>query len=124
MVTPAPASDALAVPRLRILRQARDDFFINGYTGFTMDQLATELGMSKKTLYRHFAGKDEIIGAVIQDLGDELRADAEGILANPNLNFARKLHGFVGCVMERLARLEPRTLREFRPRVYASFAFD
>jgi len=108
--------------RARILRQAREDFFISGYTGFTMDQLATELGMSKKTLYVHFAGKDEIIGAVIQDLGDQLRADAEGILRHGGLNFAGKLHGFAECIMERLARLDPRTLRDLQRHAPALFA--
>ena len=44
-----------------------------------MDALAAELGMSKKTLYVHFAGKDEIIGALIGGFAAEA-AGIDGML--------------------------------------------
>ncbi len=118
----SPVSAETAAIRARILQQAQADFFTQGYSRFTMDQLATELGMSKKTLYVHFAGKDEIIGAVIEGLGEGVRADAEKILRAPELNFVQKLRGFIGCMMERLARLDPRTLRDLQRFAPALFA--
>jgi AcrR family transcriptional regulator len=108
--------------RARILQQARADFFAHGYSRFTMDGLASELGMSKKTLYVHFAGKDEIISAVIQDLGAEVRAAADALLRNRELTFAEKLRGFVEGMMERLATLEPRTVRDLQR--YAPHLFE
>jgi AcrR family transcriptional regulator len=108
--------------RPRILRQARADFFAEGYSRFTMDALAAELGMSKKTLYVHFAGKDEIIGAVLDDLGAEIRAEAEALLRDRKLNLAEKLRGFVEGMIERLATLSPRTVRDlqrYAPKLYA-----
>ena len=108
--------------RARILRQARAHFFAHGYSHCTMDELATELGMSKKTLYVHFAGKDEIIAAIIDDLGGEVRRDADALLRNRDLNFAEKLRGFVESMFERLSTLHPRTLRDlqrFAPQLYA-----
>ena len=119
--SPTVAVDGRAV-RQRILRQARTHFFVHGYSTLTMADLATELGMSKKTLYVHFAGKDEIIGAVIEGLGEGVRADAEKILRAPELNFVQKLRGFIGCMMERLARLDPRTLRDLQRFAPALFA--
>jgi len=107
--------------RARILRQARRDFFTTGYSQFTMDGLATELGMSKKTLYVHFAGKDEILGAVIDHLAAEVRADADALLRNRELNLAEKLRGFVEGMVERLAALHPHTMRDlqrFAPQLY------
>src|SRR5687768_9311786 len=108
--------------RRRILRQARADFFAQGYSSFTMDALAGELGMSKKTLYVHFAGKDEIVGALIDDLAGEIRADADALLRNRNLDLAEKLRGFVEGLVERMANLSPRTVRDlqrFAPKLYA-----
>lgn len=87
-----------------------------------MDELAADLGMSKKTLYRHFAGKDAIIAAVIDDLGAEIRADAEALLADRQLNFAEKLRGFVEHMAGRLAAVHPRTLRDLER--YAPALFD
>jgi AcrR family transcriptional regulator len=108
--------------RLRILRQGRADFFANGYSSLTMDALAAELGMSKKTLYVHFAGKDEIVGAVIDDLAAEIRAEADALLRNRSLNLAEKLREFVEGMVERMATLNPRTVRDlqrFAPKLYA-----
>src|SRR5215212_5743915 len=98
---PSPALDQRAA-RARILHQARAHFFAHGYSRFTMDDLAAELGMSKKTLYRHFAGKDEIVGAVLRDFSQEIRADAEGILQNRALSFPEKLRAFVEGMVQRL----------------------
>lgn len=119
---PAPTDPGVAETRARILQQARSDFFAHGYSRFTMDGLAAELGMSKKTLYVHFAGKDEIIGAVIEHLAAEVRAEADALLANHDLNLAEKLHGFVESMLARMATLHPRTMRDlqrFAPKLYA-----
>lgn len=108
--------------RSRILRQARADFFAQGYSRFTMDGLAAELGMSKKTLYVHFAGKDEIIGALIEHLAAEVRADADALMASRELNLAEKLRAFIEGMVERLAALNPATLRDlqrFAPQLHA-----
>ena len=108
--------------RVRILRQARAAFFANGYSQLTMDALAVELGMSKKTLYVHFAGKDEIVAALIDHLAAEIRADADALLRNRELNLAEKLRGFVEGMVERMATLSPRTVRDlqrFAPKLYA-----
>jgi AcrR family transcriptional regulator len=105
---------AETAPTARILRQARAHFFAHGSSAFTMDDLATELGMSKKTLYVHFAGKDEILRAVIEELGREIRADADTLLHNRALNFAEKLRGFAEGMVQRLTQVTPRTMRDLQ----------
>jgi len=98
----------------RIVRQARAHFFAHGYCQCTMDELAAELGMSKKTLYVHFSGKEALMRAVIEDLGREIRASADELFANRQLNFAEKLRGFAEGMIERLGRLNPRTMRDLQ----------
>ena len=110
----APPGDDANRLRSRILRQARLDFFTHGYSRFTMDELATELGMSKKTLYVHFAGKDEIITAVLDELAAEIRADADALLRNRELTLAEKLRGFAEGMLERMASLHPRNVRDLQ----------
>jgi AcrR family transcriptional regulator len=114
--TPAPA---------RIVREARAHFFSHGYSQCTMDELAAELGMSKKTLYVHFASKEALMRAVIEDLGREVRASADELFANRRLNFAEKLRGFAEGMAERTARMNPRLLRDlqrFAPPLYAQLS--
>ena len=99
MPSPAPTTDPAVA---RILLQARSHFFVHGYCACTMDDLAAELGMSKKTLYVHFSSKEAIMRAVIEQLGREVRADAETLLANRQLGFAAKLRGFAEGMVQRL----------------------
>src|SRR5437763_16934818 len=109
---PGSAPPVVGDARARILRQARTHFFTQGYSRFTMDDLAAELGMSKKTLYRHFAGKDEIMGAVIREFSHDVRSTAEEILQNRALNFPEKLRAFVEGMVQRLSALRPHTIRD------------
>jgi len=131
MASSAPTSPALAASArqnrmtARILQQARAHFFAHGYRQCSMDELATELGMSKKTLYVHFASKDELIGAVIEEFGREIRADADALFGNRRLNFAEKLRGFAEGMVERLTQLNPRAMRDlqrFAPDLYQQLA--
>ena len=49
----------------RILQKATDLFMRYGIRSITMDEIATQLGISKKTIYQFFTDKDEIVEAVI-----------------------------------------------------------
>ncbi|OHE85006.1 MAG: hypothetical protein A3G75_14240 [Verrucomicrobia bacterium RIFCSPLOWO2_12_FULL_64_8] len=116
-------SVAPALPRatVRIVETARRHLFAYGYSTLTMDDLAHELGMSKKTLYVHFPGKDAIIGAIIDALGRTLRSRMDAVLADPALTFSQKLHGFVGVAGSTLASVSPAMLRDlqrFAPSLY------
>lgn len=118
-----PAADP--TPMARILGQAREHFFVHGYCACTMDDLAAELGMSKKTLYQHFSSKEELMAAVIDDLSREIRASADALFANRQLNFAEKLRGFAEGMVERLTKTNPRLLRDlqrFAPHLYQRIA--
>ena len=109
----------------RIVRQARVHFFTHGYSQVTMDELAAELGMSKKTLYVHFDSKEALMRAVIADLSQEIRASADALFSNRQLNFAEKLRGFAEGMVERLTKTNPRLLRDlqrFAPDLYQQVA--
>jgi AcrR family transcriptional regulator len=106
------AKEEPALPPQRILTEARALFFSRGYSAFTMDDLAAALGMSKKTLYVHFPGKDAMIRAIIDGFAAEVRADTETLLANHSLQFAEKLRGFAQGMVERLSKLTPAILAD------------
>lgn len=52
---------------LSIARQARDLFLEKGYERTTMDDIVARCHISKTTLYRLFANKKEVFGAVIEE---------------------------------------------------------
>jgi AcrR family transcriptional regulator len=110
----APALTEDESPTARILTTARHHLFAYGYNALTMDDLAHELGMSKKTLYQHFPGKDAIIGLVIDGIGRTVRAELDTVLNDPKRTFAQKLRAIIDVVAPRLALLTPAVLRELQ----------
>jgi len=52
--------------RDRILDAGFQLFFREGYARVSMDMIAVQAGMTKRTLYNHFESKDELLGAVLE----------------------------------------------------------
>lgn len=89
----------------RILDQATHLFFTYGYARVTVDEIAGELGISKKTLYKHFASKESLLLAVIEAFYTELRGEIGAVLADTGLDFVARLEGLVATLTPRLARI-------------------
>ncbi|HVU18104.1 MAG TPA: TetR/AcrR family transcriptional regulator [Candidatus Didemnitutus sp.] len=105
---PSPSEE----PAARIRAAARARLFADGYRALHMSALARELGLSKKTLYRHFESKDAIIAALIDDLNRDLRRDLEAILGDPNLRFAARLRAVMDRILPTVRLLTPSLLAE------------
>ena len=54
----------------RISQKANDLFRRYGFKSITMDEIATQLGASKKTIYQYFSDKDELVQAVVKQTID------------------------------------------------------
>jgi TetR/AcrR family transcriptional regulator of autoinduction and epiphytic fitness len=65
--------------RKAILKAARAEFSTLGYRDASMDAIAKKAGVSKRTLYNHFAGKErlfrELVTGFVRDLGERVRLD-------------------------------------------------
>lgn len=62
--------------RERILQHVREEFLARGFSKVTVDEIASELGISKKTLYALYPSKEELLRAslhaMMQSAGQEL----------------------------------------------------
>ncbi len=58
----------------KILNAAEKRMLKFGYRKVTMDELATDLGMSKNTIYKHFTGKEEIAAHLIKRLQQRINS--------------------------------------------------
>ncbi len=116
-----PSAATIAAPRVRILQLARTHFIAHGYASCTMDDLARELGMSKKTLYLHYRSKEAIMEGVIDGIFAEARAMATALFADRSLSFTEKLHRFTEGMTKRFTTISPQLLRDlqrFAPKLY------
>src|SRR5262245_50191691 len=100
--------------RQRIVDAARTHFFSHGFRRVTMDDLAEELGISKKTLYAHFPGKFDLLEAV---LADKLRS-VEGTLKEVTLahpdDFPATLRKLLTETHRELDEIKPPFVRDMR----------
>lgn len=123
----SPASPALPPAggaddvRERIVAAARRHFFAFGFARFTMDELAVELGMSKKTLYQHFRSKGALVDELITRKSRTMIAGFEEILKQPGLTFADRTARFQQHALVHLREIHIaflRDLQRFAPRTY------
>lgn len=68
-----------------ILKKASELFIKYGFKNVTMDEIANDLGISKKTIYVYYENKSELVEAVIKYLFSEIKIIIEEI-KNQNLN--------------------------------------
>ncbi len=50
----------------RIIEHSKEKFFTYGFKKITMDELAVDLQMSKKTIYKYFNSKQNLVEAVVE----------------------------------------------------------
>lgn len=79
--------------RGQIVWSARALFLRDGYARATMTDIATEAKVSVATLYRHFASKDELFAAVVEDQAGRF-ADTLGALELPQRSVRTGLRAF------------------------------
>jgi len=65
--------------RSRILAAAARCFYRDGIWATGVDALAAEAGVSKRTLYNHFASKDSVIAAYLRQREDHWQAKLDAI---------------------------------------------
>ncbi|MBP2832604.1 TetR/AcrR family transcriptional regulator [Aquimarina sp. U1-2] len=64
----------------KIIEKANDMFLNLGFKSVTMDDLASEMGMSKKTIYTHFQNKTKLVEATTDHLFCSICDGINGIL--------------------------------------------
>jgi AcrR family transcriptional regulator len=100
--------------RQRIVAEARRHFFTYGFRRVTMDDLARELGMSKKTLYVHFASKAELLQAVLLDKTRNVETDLKRITSDLSSDFLAALHKLLAVIQGHMGEIQPPFVRDIQ----------
>ena len=78
-------SDFREMMKDKIINKAKEMFLRLGFKSITMDDIACEMCISKKTIYKYFSNKDILIEESIQAVHKEIRATLNKI-AEENFN--------------------------------------
>ena len=80
----------------------------------TMDDLAAELGISKKTIYTHFPGKFDLLEAVLSDKFASVEATLKEITRAHPHDFPATLRELLAGTQRELDEIKPPFVRDMR----------
>lgn len=86
-----------------------------------MAQLAKELGMSKKTLYQYFDGKEDVLKAVMKEYLAESTRKVERILQDRELDFKDKISQIFSYVGTRLSAVNGQFIADIKKNAPSSW---
>ncbi len=96
----------------RVISAARKQFFAHGFRTVRMDDIAAELGMSKKTLYAHFPSKTALVQTIMQEKFSEVEADLSRLESTDEQNVETALRNMLDCVQRHTAEIQPPFVRD------------
>ena len=104
-----------------IVNKAADLFLNLGFKSVTMDDIATSMGISKKTIYVHFSNKSELVDAVSFYLFDSI-CDGIDTICDKSANPIEELYDIKMFVMHHLKneKVSPQyQLKKYYPQTYS-----
>lgn len=78
-----------------LLSEAARLFAERGYSGVSLEELGAAVGVSGPAVYRHFANKQALLGAILVSVSERLLAGGRDVVADGAGADAR-LHGLIG----------------------------
>lgn len=108
--------------RENIIYTATELFLNQGFKSVTMDEIAAELTMSKKTLYQHYSNKETIVAVVVDNLFENICGVIDDICALKQ-NPIKEVYEIKKQVMHHLkdeASAPMHQLQKYYPKIYAS----
>ncbi len=90
----------------RILSRAEEMFLKFGYSKVTMDEIAANLGMSKKTLYKFFPSKEELVREIIYKMRCGVKDYVDALLADDKMDFVEKLKRMMNLIGNQSSKLQ------------------
>ena len=97
----------------KIIEQIEDKLFKDGFYKTTMDDVASELGMSKKTIYKFFPSKDDLVMAIAKHFMNSMKNKIVPAL-NSDKNAIKKLSELISILAKASEKISPKRMDEIR----------
>ena len=98
-----PANDRWA----RILDEASKVFWKLGIKSVTMDDVATRLGISKKTLYQYVSDKNDLVDKILKHVSTCYKCDIDAVRAREKQNAIDELYAITTTVAGHIQDIHP-----------------
>jgi len=107
-------------PKERISLKADELFMQFGIRSVSMDDIAHNLGMSKKTLYQYYTDKDELVHAMVDNHINEIQTDCESCRAQAS-NAIHEIFITMERIMDEFSNMNPMVLHDLEKFHYKAF---
>nr|WP_132747680.1 TetR/AcrR family transcriptional regulator [Scopulibacillus darangshiensis] len=97
----------------RIINAFIEEIQANGLK-FSVDDLANRIGISKRTLYKYFSSKAEILDCIIDDTFQEIDEKAKAIIQNGQLSMPEKIKGVITTLPDHYELLDLKLLGQMK----------
>lgn len=104
----------------KILEKSQELFLNLGFKSVTMDEIANSLGISKKTLYKHYSNKTQLVEQVTDHLFDNICCEIDSVY-DLDLNPIEELFEIKKVVLQNLKdeKSSPQyQLQKYYPKIY------
>ncbi|HEX7357675.1 MAG TPA: TetR/AcrR family transcriptional regulator [Ignavibacteriaceae bacterium] len=97
----------------KIIEQTEDKFFRDGFYKTTMDEIAAELRMSKKTIYKFFPSKDDLVMAIANNFMKGMKSKIVPALSSEK-NAIEKLEELIKILAKGSEKITIQRMEEIR----------
>jgi len=97
----------------KIIERTEDKFFHDGFYKTTMDEIATELRMSKKTIYKFFPSKDDLVMAIARHFMCGMKSKILPALSS-NKNAIEKLEDLMNILAKASDKISSARMEEMK----------
>ncbi|MFM8587281.1 MAG: TetR/AcrR family transcriptional regulator [Bacteroidota bacterium] len=104
----------------RIIQEARTLFLRLGIRSVSMDEIATHLGISKKTVYQHFQDKDELVDRVLQMQINNMQAETTETVQSAS-NAIEEIFNTMDMMVKHSRNMNPMVLFDLQKYHLSSF---
>jgi AcrR family transcriptional regulator len=93
--------------RSRILEAAKENFFNNGFSKITMEEFAHSMGMSKKTIYKFFQSKDDLVREITREKLQTIHAGCTSCQQDATKDFFTRIKNATHYISTQMQSMKP-----------------
>lgn len=97
----------------KIIQHTEEKFFRDGFYKTTMDEIASEMRISKKTIYKYFPSKDDLVKAITRHFMNRMKNTILPAL-NSDKNAIEKLGDLIKILTKTSERISANRLEELK----------
>lgn len=101
--------------------KAEEIFFQYGYTRVRMDEISDSLGISKKTLYKYFDSKEQLLREIVERMKLRIKTNCHIICDDQEMEFIQKLKKLMNYIAKQSSKLRgvlPEDLQKNHPDIW------